>query len=458
MASVSRLPAAQPGALALSPGQTTWTAEQQAAFASIGLDKTPDADRIAYLHICQRLGLDPWAKEVFLIGRNDSTQPSGKKWTVQTGIDGFRTMAQRTGRHRGETDPQWCGPDGEWRNIWSETTPPFAARAGVRVADPVSGVVFEQWAVCHYTEFVPIYQGRPMGLWPTKARHMLAKCAKAQAYRAAYPREAAGVYGHEEMHQADALVREQQERAAAEARRAGLAEIRGDVIEGVLVMSRADLEAEFRGQAAVLGRTPEQLAARWAERHKKPLADATDEELFELVLGYREIVRESAKLTGGVLATAEERASERTVDAETVKPEPPAVPARSRDEMLVALADQAKVLGKSQSQHIARLLTRERCSLDQVTDEALAAFLAEQQPFVDEKLREDARTAEQQPEPAPQEPTQSPAGDAPAEPEPHPFVYNEAGDNVACEEPGCGLEVDADVHAPQPGPGQEPLL
>lgn len=455
------------GALAIQPGQTDWTPVQVAAFASIGLDKVPDPHRVAFLHLCQAKGLDPWQREIYLIGRNVKVKKQRKsdpdqwevRYTPQTGIDGYLTLAEKTSRYEGRDEFEWCGEDGVWKDVWLSKEPPAAARAKVYRKGSPRPIV----AVAHWAEYAPLSDEwvdtpngrRPSGkqvldspMWRKMPAGQLAKCAFALALRAAFPRTFAGIYVDEEMHQADAQAREDQRRAEDEARRAGLAELRGDAAPPAPVVTRADLEAEFRGQAAVLGRTEEQLAARWAHRHGKALSEATDAELYDLVVGYREIVREAAKQTGGVVATAEETASERA--AAEPEDQAPAPSARTREEMLEELAEQARILGKSPGQHVTRLLSRERCSLDDVSDTALAAFLAEQQPFVDEKVRADAATA-----PAKPAPEASPAGDRPG---PHPFRYNDDGDNDACDEPGCGQAVDAAIHAPQPGPGQEPLL
>lgn len=106
---------------------------------------------------------------------------------------------------------------------------------------------------------------------------------------------------------------------------------------------REEMEAEFREIARLLGKTPTQLASRWASAHKKNIEDATDAELFAFVGSYREVA-------------AEARANGQDAPV-------PAVPTSAVDV------------------------------------------------------------------------------------EPHPFRYNADGDNDLCEVPGCGLAVDADVHA-----------
>jgi hypothetical protein len=182
----AQLTSREHGALTISPEQTWWTEAQNAALESIGLRDTPNGDRVAFLHLCQTTGLDPFRREVYLIGRNDRTAPSGKKWTAQTGIDGFRHLAERTGVYGGKVGTQWCGPDGEWRDVWLSTEPPSAARVAVARTD-LEHLVY---GVAVYTEFCPmldVWTGSgnarrktgeqvPGDMWIKMPSHMLAKC------------------------------------------------------------------------------------------------------------------------------------------------------------------------------------------------------------------------------------------------------------------------------------------
>src|SRR5689334_3401011 len=76
------------------------------------------------LHISRATGLDPLQRQLYLIGR-------GGKWQVQTSIDGFRLVASRSGEYEGQAGPQWCGADGEWKDVWLAGSKPAASRVGV---------------------------------------------------------------------------------------------------------------------------------------------------------------------------------------------------------------------------------------------------------------------------------------------------------------------------------------
>jgi hypothetical protein len=108
-------------------------------------------------------------------------------------------MAERTGKYNGQTPPQWCGADGTWKDVWLDDKPPSAARVGVyRLGAPEP-----LWAIAVYKEYVQKKKdGSPNRMWATMPSNQLLKCAEGLALRKAFP-ELQGVYGAEEMEQAD---------------------------------------------------------------------------------------------------------------------------------------------------------------------------------------------------------------------------------------------------------------
>jgi phage recombination protein Bet len=186
-------------ALELSPGQQEWTPRQRAALVQLGLEEATDADLAVFLHQSQRTGLDPFAKQIYMIGRWDK-KAQCTKYTIQTGIDGFRVVADRRPQYDGQDDPEWCGPDGVWRDVWTSDKPPTAARVRVYRKDwqrPAVGVaLFREYAVTNY-------DGSLSPMWKSKGALMIAKCAEALAMRKAFPQDLSGIYTPEEMAQAD---------------------------------------------------------------------------------------------------------------------------------------------------------------------------------------------------------------------------------------------------------------
>lgn len=153
-----------------------------------------------------RTGLDPFARHLYINAKKD--KDGHTNYTIETTIDGMRVVARRQSTYRGTTDVQWCGADGEWRNVWrpepNGDKRPYAARVTVFVdglQEPVS-------AVAILTEFWP--STGPF-MWVKMPSHMIGKVVEALALRKAYPEKLSGIYTDDEMGQSA----EEREKAAA---------------------------------------------------------------------------------------------------------------------------------------------------------------------------------------------------------------------------------------------------
>jgi phage recombination protein Bet len=186
-------------ALVIDPQQNYFTDAQVRVLHQLGVKDAAPADLAVFFHHAQRTGLDPFARQIYMIGRK--AQENGKwvvKQTIQTGIDGFRLIARRAADRAGETiaygDTQWCGPDGVWAPVWLADDPPAAAKVTVlRNGQPFPGVAL--WREYRQTKT----GGDLTPMWARMPANQLAKCAEAQALRRAFPQDLSGLYTDDEM-------------------------------------------------------------------------------------------------------------------------------------------------------------------------------------------------------------------------------------------------------------------
>lgn len=144
-----------------------------------------------FLYQCQRTGLDPLTRQIYCLFRsikNKDTQQYERKMSIQTSIDGFRVIAERTGTYGGQDEPVFI--EGENLPICAKVTV-YRFRGDQRYQAAVG--------VAYWAEYVP--QANQDAMWRKMPHNMLAKVAEALALRKAFPQDLSGLYTSEEMAQ-----------------------------------------------------------------------------------------------------------------------------------------------------------------------------------------------------------------------------------------------------------------
>lgn len=135
-----------------------------------------------FMVIAARSGLDPFTRQIHFVKR-------GNQGTIQTGIDGYRAIAERTKTLAGIDDVEYDVEDIDHPN-----------RASVTVYRLIDGQKVSFSATARWKEYVP--QSGQDFMWKKMPYLMLGKVAEALALRKAFPNDLSGLYTHEEMAQA----------------------------------------------------------------------------------------------------------------------------------------------------------------------------------------------------------------------------------------------------------------
>ncbi len=132
--------------------KTSWSDQEIAMLRQVGIESAEPAELNLFFHICKRSGLDPFARQIYMIPpretdvkvrvemENGNTRLETRrvvKQSIQTAIDGFRLIGMRAAaKAGGEGRPRpggvGGGRTGDWRQVFKGTPGGRAVRAAHR--------------------------------------------------------------------------------------------------------------------------------------------------------------------------------------------------------------------------------------------------------------------------------------------------------------------------------------
>ena len=164
---------------------SVWSDDQKEVLRKIICPGANDAELELFGMVCKKTGLDPFTRQVYLL------KVDGRIVT-QTSIDGYRLIADRTGKYAPGADTEF-GYKEDGSLHW--------AKAFVKKLTP-DGSWHTISAIAFWDEYVKKIKGNVAYNWKNMPHIMLSKCAEALALRKAFPAELSGIYTADEMEQA----------------------------------------------------------------------------------------------------------------------------------------------------------------------------------------------------------------------------------------------------------------
>lgn len=280
-------------ALARIADATGYDAEQVGLVKDTIAKGASDDELILFLRLAHRSGLDPFSKQIYLIPRWDA-RLKREVMTPQTGIDGLRLIADRTGNY---------APGRAATFEYDEHGHLHSATAYIQKF--ARGIWHEVAAVAHYDEYVQTSKdGTPTQMWARKPRIMLAKCAEALALRRAFPADLSGLYTSDEVGEPLPAA------PLANPATGEVIEVAAEVVEARPVEKAKVESGETRADKNA--QTPEQARAAFFKRYARAIGGDTWEHVQNLLQtrspepttldGWREAWKEVARAEREALA------------------------------------------------------------------------------------------------------------------------------------------------------------
>jgi len=180
--------------------EQTWTEDQQRIIREQFADGCTDDELVVLLYQAKRRGLDPLLGQIRGIKRWNASKGRAVM-AVQTSIDAFRLIADRTGKYGGGPAPEFRFEEdskGECDMVCRFTTRKLcgSSEAGWTWLDVTDEARFKEY--CGRDR-----NGRLTSMWRDKPHVMLSKCAESKTLRRAHPEDLGHLFTDDEMQQAD---------------------------------------------------------------------------------------------------------------------------------------------------------------------------------------------------------------------------------------------------------------
>jgi len=150
--------------------------DEKVLLRSVAKDAT-QTEMMMFLHYCNKLQLDPFRKQIYFI-KYGSAVPA-----IVVGIEGFRSIAQRSGLLSGIQRGSLKDKDGNLVGAWAE-------------------VYRKDWQKPARSEVELKEYNTGKSMWAKMPSVMIQKVAEVAALRMAFADDMTGAYSHEEMDQA----------------------------------------------------------------------------------------------------------------------------------------------------------------------------------------------------------------------------------------------------------------
>jgi phage recombination protein Bet len=163
-----------------------FTPEQRKLILDSFLNGASEAEAAVLMELAKLRRLNPITRQIHFVKRWDG-EKQREVWSAQVGIDGFRSIAERTGVYDGQDEPIFeYDAQGNLKSC-------KVAVYRKDVSRPFVGVA-------HFGEYCQKKKdGRLTRMWAEKPHIMISKCAEALAFRKGFPEDTSGLYTPEEM-------------------------------------------------------------------------------------------------------------------------------------------------------------------------------------------------------------------------------------------------------------------